>query len=82
MAKLLETFGENLGTRNQAAIDFSVNTSFATIQRMTKKIYDQCDTLKNGYSLYHTSEFLDQSDTASIELISEAVALQKSQIAA
>jgi len=81
MAKLLETFGENLGTRNQAAMDFSFNTSFATIQRMTKKIYDQCDTLKNEYSLYFTSEFLDQSDTASIELISEAFALQKSQIA-
>jgi hypothetical protein len=28
---LLETFGEDLGTRNQAAMDFSVNSSFATI---------------------------------------------------
>ena len=33
---LLKTFGEDLGTRNQAAMNFSVNSSFATIQRMTK----------------------------------------------
>ena len=72
---LLEYYGESLGKKNQAAMDFTVNTSMNFLTKTTGQMMDECDTLKSSYSLYNTAYILSQDDTASIELIEESVAL-------
>ena len=64
-----------MGSNNQAAMDFTVNTSMETLLKSTGLIMDECDTLKSAYSLYNTGYLLKQDNTASIELIEESVAL-------
>lgn len=79
---LLEVFGDSLGSKNQAAMDFTVNSSMETLLKSTGFVMNQCDTLKSAYSLYNTAHLLNQDNAASIELIEESVALFDSKIAA
>lgn len=79
---LLDRYGEMLGNMNPAAIVFTVTETLFTLKKMHSKVIGECEVLKSGYTIYDTAYFLNQPSTASIELISEAVALQKSQVAA
>ena len=82
LENLLDRYGDLLGKANTSAMAFSVNESLKTMKDLHSEVIGKCEVLKSGYTLYDTAYFLNQPTTASFELISEAIALQKSQVAA
>jgi hypothetical protein len=58
-----------------------VNQAIKPLDLLTDHLISESDSVKSSFSVHNTSKYLCKEDTASIELIAEAVALEKSQIA-
>lgn len=80
-SKLIDTFVDHLSAKPKDLVEKSVRSSMVALNNTRSEISDQCDAVKSAYAVYNTASFLKQDNVASIELISEMVALQASHVA-
>ena len=78
--KMLDSFERTVSERTDAVSEALINKCQDTTGRVMGLLTEQTAEIKADFSLYNTFTFLNDDLTASIELISEHVALEESKI--
>lgn len=80
-SEILDSYTRIVSERSQSIADSVINKSFDTVDRTASMITDDVADIKADFALYQTFMYLQDDMTASIELISQNVALDQSDIA-
>ena len=80
--QILDSFERTVSERSDAVTEAMLNKCHDTTDRLVTLMQDAQSEIKADFSLYQTFQFLNDDLTASIELISEHVALEESKISA
>jgi len=80
--QILDSFERTINERPETVSEALLNKCHDTTDRLMSMLDEQNAEIKAEFSLYNTFAFLNDDLTASIELISEHVALEESKVAA
>jgi len=80
--QILDAFERTISERPETVSEALLNKCHDTSDRLMSMLSEQESEIKAEFSLYNTFAFLNDDLTASIELISEHVALEESKVSA
>ena len=80
--QILDAFERTVSERPETVSEALLNKCQDTTDRLMTMMMEQESEIKAEFSLYNTFAFLNDDLTASIELISEHVALEESKVSA